>query len=272
MAVIETTIITKIIYDTETKLSKVTECYSEEKDFSDNSNFKPVVIRKPQKSTSVPNTQEKIDNSNKPIVQFLNMNRLVFNEAALSFCSIKPDDRLTIKYETDEKGVTYPLLAAPELFGVTIGNKITKKGTMSYGGKNGLKLSEYGDSFYIEARSPGVFRLIGNIKKDVPVEIIIPAIENKKAEQELEEKQQVLERVEQKTNVFETDNLGVLDSSMNKTEETIEETTDILDLDFIEDNNSSDTNSKIIEFPEEKLSDESIINDDDLFDLDDLIL
>lgn len=254
--VIETTIVTKIIYDTETKLSKVVECTTEEKDYSDNPEFRPVVVTKKQKKERISTDPKKAIDSTKPYIVYENNSTLQFNEVALQYTGFSPGDVLKVKYETTSKGVTYPIIAKAETFGVKLGNKLTKKGSMSYKGKQGIKLAEYGTIFLLQGYADaGVYRMLGNVEKDVPVQIVIPA---EKVKEEV---------IDVPKNQFMEDMKELEDSTPNSDDLTPE------DIDFGEEDldiSNDNPNSSLINFPEEPIVKDSLVSDEDIFDLDNL--
>lgn len=252
MAVINIKLLTEIIYDTETKLHKVISCQAVEEDYSDKPAYKPVVITKPQEVVKIEKNPEKSQESKDPYIT-MEGNILTFNKAAVAYMGLTPDkSTLRIKYSTDARGVTTPVIGPSELFGNSVGNKLTSKNTMSFRGLQATKLARYGKSFLLNANPDGTFSMIGNIEKDIPVQIIIPQMEKDKklAEQE----QQFVDGILGATSEFSEDFQQIEDSPVEVSIEEEKDVEDILNEMFPED-------ELILEFDKGNESDDSIIND-----------
>lgn len=115
----------------------------------------------------------KIDDSITDPIIVRDANKLTFNQAALDLMQVKVGDSISIKYRT-ENGKEIPLIGKDQYFSNAIGNKITKKGTISFRGDMNKNLSLFGSTFnLVESKDKGIFFMKGDLNTvEVPDEII----------------------------------------------------------------------------------------------------
>ena len=115
----------------------------------------------------------KIDDSTTDPIIVRDANKLTFNQAALDLMQVKVGDSISIKYRT-ENGKEIPLIGKDQYFLNAIGNKITKKGTISFRGDMNKNLSLFGSTFnLVESKDKGIFFMKGDLNTvEVPDEII----------------------------------------------------------------------------------------------------
>lgn len=265
MAIIKITTVTETMYDTETKLSKVLECYTKEEDYSDKPEYKPVIVTKKQSNPTILKEEKKIVKSTKPYI-ILKESSLQFNQAAVDYMGLRPGvSTIKIKYNTDKKGVVTPIIATTETFGIKTGNKLTKKLTVAFRGMQNQKLSEYGDTFLLGGMPDNTFEMIGNIEKNIPVQIIIPnkeALDNviKASDEDISYS---LENYQTDDEIFEEDFIET--SAENSSNLSFEDLSN--DPDF-----AMESELITMSFPEKNPSDDGIMPDSEIFDLDNLEL
>lgn len=171
--IIRTHIKVTILHDTETKLSTVESITTDEQNVSDQYSEAIVVTKPKEKKAKIAKKNEALEDPNPYII--LEDNKLVFNKAAVDFMELEPGvSNIKIKYESNEKGIYYPIIAKIETFGVKSGNKLAKNLSVIYKGKNSEVLKTHGESFRLEKHPSGVFKMLSSIEKDIPVQIIIP--------------------------------------------------------------------------------------------------
>lgn len=115
----------------------------------------------------------KIDDSTTDPIIIRDANKLTFNQAALDLMQVKVGDSISIKYRT-ENGKELPIIGKDQYFPNAIGNKITKKGTISFRGDMNKNLSLFGSTFnLVESKDKGIFFMKGDLNTvEVPDEII----------------------------------------------------------------------------------------------------
>lgn len=115
----------------------------------------------------------KVDDSSTEPSIVRDKTKLTFNQAAMDILGVKADDLITIMYRS-ENGVNIPLIGKAEAFNSATGNKITKKGTISFRGEMNKTLETYGSTFTIVAsKDEGIFFLKGDLEKaEIPDEVI----------------------------------------------------------------------------------------------------
>ena len=86
-------------------------------------------------------------------------NSLMFNTEALELLGVTEGDRIHIKYDR-KKGVTTPLIAHNEEFGVKAGNKLFKNNTVSWRGNNNETLEEHGTVFKLVEFEGNIYKMI----------------------------------------------------------------------------------------------------------------
>lgn len=86
-------------------------------------------------------------------------NSLLFNTEALDLLGVSEGDRIHIKYDR-KKGVTTPLIAHNEEFGVKAGNKLFKNNSVSWRGGNNETLEEHGTIFKLVEFEGNIYKMI----------------------------------------------------------------------------------------------------------------
>ena len=115
----------------------------------------------------------KIDDSSSEPTIIRDKTKLTFNQAAMDLLDLKADDLIAIMYRS-ENGNNIPLIGKATAFNMTTGNKITKKGTVSFRGDMNKTLENYGSTFsLVESKDSGIFFLKGDLEVTaIPDEII----------------------------------------------------------------------------------------------------
>lgn len=88
------------------------------------------------------------DTSTDPIIK-LSKSSLILNVAAITLLNVQAGDYLAVTYKS-VGGTIIPQIEKP-LPGVETGNKLTKKGTISFRGDANKTLAEYGEEFKVVA-------------------------------------------------------------------------------------------------------------------------
>lgn len=75
-------------------------------------------------------------------------NKLVFSDEAITKLDAVAGDRISINYWTVDNETTYPIISKSEVFtDGADGNKLTKKGTISFKGQQRISLLKFGSIF-----------------------------------------------------------------------------------------------------------------------------
>lgn len=103
---------------------------------------------KPKKSSS-PSSKSKLIEDETPRL-ILEDNKYSLTTGAFQVLDVEPgsEDKLDIQYQKIGK-LEYPLIGKPEAYGTKGGNKITKSGTVRFGGNKHDQLSEFGTEFIL---------------------------------------------------------------------------------------------------------------------------
>ena len=93
-------------------------------------------------------------------------NKLVLSSKLVETLGAEYEDRIAINYEQTKEKITFPVIGLDSAFAKSTGNKLTKSNTIAYRGNSNSTLAEFGTRFTIEPYGEGIFRLVGDTKKE----------------------------------------------------------------------------------------------------------
>lgn len=107
-------------------------------------------------TSSVPN----VESSDMPDVVVLD-NKLQLSKNGMQKLNVRPDDRISIQYISTGIGKAQPVIGKAEVFTDRLdGNRVTKKGTVSFRGEKRNTLLEFGTEFNLEEYKNDIWKLI----------------------------------------------------------------------------------------------------------------
>lgn len=120
------------------------------------------------KSCKVIEEKKKPSNKRTGKIAELESNKLVLTDDIINMMNLKTGDKVEIRYEFSD-GVTYPVIASSEAFGVQSGTRLTKDGTIALRGKRNEELARFGTVFNVVPYPDheDLFLLQGDRAKDI---------------------------------------------------------------------------------------------------------
>ena len=124
------------------------------------SNVKVAGSSEKKKTTTKKVKDVEVEIASDPIIT-LETNKLVFNSKAVIDMGLSYEDRIVIKWITEEKSKKMiPIIGTDISFDEEgSGNKLTKSNTIAYRGKANAVLAELGNEFTIESYAEGIWKL-----------------------------------------------------------------------------------------------------------------
>lgn len=115
----------------------------------------------------------KVDDSSETPSIVRDKTKLTFNQAALDLLRVTEGDFISVMYRT-EGTKAFPVIGKSSVFNTENGNKITKKGTISFRGDMNKTLEEFGSNFtLVESKDPDVYFLKGDLERaEIPDEVV----------------------------------------------------------------------------------------------------
>jgi microcompartment protein CcmK/EutM len=117
-------------------------------------------------------------------------NTLELNQAAVDLIGAKVGDKICIQY-VQIGDVFTPVIGTEQNMGQSLnGNKLTKKLTISYRGKQAEALRIYGDEFTLELHEGKIYKLLGNSDIKILTDADVESSEN--IAKDLEDKEEII--------------------------------------------------------------------------------
>lgn len=120
----------------------------------------------------------------------LETGKIRLSKEAAELMEVSSEDRVTIQYEAKSGK---PTIAKDSVLGSSSGNKVSKSLTVVCRGKCHDKLAEFGTQFKLEAKSPGIFLMIGDKDHEIIKEADNIKIKEKDDVEDLKETMKDLE-------------------------------------------------------------------------------
>jgi hypothetical protein len=139
-----------------------------------------VLISTTKKFEVINGTIPKIEKTSDPSTAFVKLvnNSLELNQAAVDLIGAKVGDKICVQY-VQINDVFVPVIGTEQNMGQSLnGNKLTKKLTISYRGKQAEALKIYGDEFKLELHEKMIYKLIGNSDVKMLTEADVEETEN----------------------------------------------------------------------------------------------
>ncbi len=106
------------------------------------------------------NTTPIVESENKPDVEVLD-NKLQLSKAAIQKLGAEADDRISVQYINEGIGKAIPVIGKAEVFTDRLdGNRLTRKGTVSFRGEKRSTLVDFGTMFTLEDYKDGIWKLV----------------------------------------------------------------------------------------------------------------
>lgn len=123
-------------------------------------------VEAPKKRTTTKKIKDEVQDMATEVVITLESNKLIFNSKAVAELELEYEDRIVIKWISENK-VMIPLIGKDIAFDEEgTGNKVTKSNTITYKGKANTILAAVGNEFTISPYKDGIWKLIS---KNIPL-------------------------------------------------------------------------------------------------------
>lgn len=135
-------------------------------------------VEAPKKRTTTKKLKDEVQEMASEVVITLEPNKLIFNSKAVADMQLEYEDRIVIKWISENK-IMIPIIGKDIAFDEEgTGNKVTKSNTVTYKGKANTVLAAVGNEFTLEPYKDGIWKLISTTTPLMkPVTTIEEAIE-----------------------------------------------------------------------------------------------
>lgn len=139
-------------------------------------------VEAPKKRTTTKKLKDEVQDMEDEVVITLEPNKLIFNNKAVAELELEYEDRIVIKWISENK-IMIPIIGKDLAFDEEgTGNKVTKSNTVTYKGKANTVLAAVGNKFTLSPYKDGIWKLISTtpliMKPVITLEDAIEQAEN----------------------------------------------------------------------------------------------